>query len=1062
MRKLAAASAFFSSFAGASFGQLTRGFVSGTVQDTSGARIEGVRIVATNNDTKVRRETITNVLGVYRAVALEPGIYSIEYTKPGFETRRVPRFQVGTNQEVVLNQVLGVAANVTTVEIVEAPPGVELAKSSASLDRKIEQRFVEIVPLTGATRDVTRLAIMAPTVVRSFASSEISANGQRARNNNFTIDGVDNNDLSVTVAGTRIIPEAVAEFQVQTAAYSAEYGRNSGAHIAVITKSGTNAFHGEVFDYYRANWMEPVSLLNERAGLRATPRFVHNQAGGDLGGPIRRERTFFFGIIEANRRREAPDAGNATRITIPTPDGYTALSQVRLGDGQSAGSRQAVLGALNFLPAIHKQIPRYDSLANVNINGTPVQVGTVRIPLANPSDYWYAQGRVDHQLRDGDQLSYRVQIDKRNQADVVSNLGFGQLFSGDQASLASNHALSEIHTFNERFINEFRMGFARRNLDFPERDERSTVNVGTDFFIGGASTLPQGRISNTFQWQDVATYMPGRHSLKFGADIRRNRLFNRSGFDAKGTWTFISLAEFINNKAFSLLQAVNEATFDSRQTNQYYFLQDDVKVTKDLTINLGMRYEYSGVPFGFFGAANAQIAAVGVPGMTRPDKNNWAPRFGLAYSPSGSKGPLGRLLGGGQTVFRGGYGITYDVLFYNILSVNASNYPRVVVDRTDPPATDNLFPNLKPKVSTVPPLNPLATFTNSPADLQNPTTHFWSFSIQRQINAKLVFEIGYSGNRNYHSLRQGQLNPGILTAAQAQTVISARNAGAIPPLQARRVNPAWGVRTTIESTAFSNYHAMFLRADKKLGHGLMFGANYTWSANFSDNDESLGVAAITNSVSQVPQDYFNYRKDYGRSAFDIPHRFVVHYIYDVPWFRGALVNGTVMRRIFKGWQLAGFSEWQSGQPFSIRTGVDSGGTGTTGPFRPDYNRGGTITLDPVDGTFRTFKTAFDGTGIVLTPLTPAGILLGNSMPGGGSLGKSVFRGPSYTNWNICVSKSIEITERLKLQLRSDWINTWNHRNFGIPNVFMNNLSAFGTNTSDPGGRTMLMSAKVRF
>jgi hypothetical protein len=545
-----------------------------------------------------------------------------------------------------------------------------------------------------------------------------------------------------------------------------------------------------------------------------------------------------------------------------------------------------------------------------------------------------------------------------------------------------------------------------------------------------------------------------------GFDIRRNRLFNRAALNSKGTWRFDSLADFLNNRAFSLIQAVNDATYDARQTNQFYFFQDDFKVTKDLTLNLGLRYEYSGVPLGFFGAANAAVAAVGVPLPVRPDKNNWAPRFGFAYSPSSASGWRRRLFGEGQTSFRGGFGIGYDVLFYNILTVNAGNYPRVVTSLTSQPQTIHLFPTLAPKQTAVPPLDPLATFTNSPTDTQNPTTHFWSFSIQRQVG-NYVMEIGYVGNRSYHQIRFGQTNPGILTEQQAQTVMAG---GTIPGLQARRLNPAWGSRQTVEATALAEYHALFLRWDKRMARGLLFGANYTWSANFSDNDESLGVAAITNSSPAAPQNFFDYRNEWSRSAFDRPHRFVVHYSYELPWFASLGANHPGWKHIFTGWQIAGFSEWQSGQPFTIRTGVDSGGSGSATPWRPHFNPNGQFHKDPVEGNLRTFQTPITGEGRFLTPLTRGGLPLANSMPNGGSLGRNTLRGPSFTSWNFSLMKTISVTERWKVQLRSDWINLWNHRNFPNPDSRMNS-PAFGTNTDDligQGSRTMLASVRIRF
>lgn len=1059
--------AAFLMLSGSLHAQLTRGFISGTVTDTSGALVPGAQVSVTNVATNIERQTTTNDAGVYRFVAVEPGNYSVEFKLAGFQSYRASGITVGPTQEVVLNHALVVGAESTTVEVMAAPAGVELAKATPTIDRTLSGRLVAELPIIsngGTFRDVTRLALLAPTVNRAPGSNEFAANGQRARNNNFILDGTDNNDLSVTLANARVVPEGVGEFQVQTNSYSAEFGRNSGAQVSIVTKSGTNDMHGEVWDFYRGNWLEPVSLQNRRAGLKETPRFVHNQAGVDFGGPIIKDRTFFFGLLEANRRREAPDARNADTPSIPTPAGYAALQTIPLAAGQTAKSRQDVLNALRFLPDVHKLITNYANLTTQTVNGVPIQIGTARIPLANPHNFWFITSKLDHKLTENDTLSYRFLLDKRDQPDVVSNLQFGSRWSGAQTILGQNHAASYTRNFGPRLINEFRFGYIRRNLDFPENDPTTpTTIISGAFTIGGTNAFPQSRISDTFQWQDVATYLMGRHSLKMGVDIHYNKLFNRAGFDSKGTWRFNSLADFINNQAFSLDQAVNEATFDARQTNQNYFFQDDFKVTPQLTLNFGIRYEYSDVPFGFFGAATDAIAAVGVPRDVQPDKNNWAPRVGFAYSPNASGGWMQNLFGNGETVIRGGFGMGYDVLFYNILTNTASNYPRVVNSQILQPVTINLFPTLAPKIATIPPLNPLLTFVNSPSDSQNPTVHFWSLSVQRQFKTDYILELGYTGNRSYHGVRQGQTNPGILTKQQADTVVASRNANSIPGAQQRRLNPNWGSRVTLETTALGEYHAMFLRFDKKLSNGLLVGANYTWSANFSDNDESLGVSAITNATPQIPQNYFDYRNDWSRSIFDRPHRVVVHYSYELPWLRADAANAGALKHIFKGWQIAGYTEWQSGQPFTIRTGVDSGGSGTATPWRPNYNPNGTLIPDPASGDLRTFVTPINGTGVFVSPLTAGGLPLANSMYLGGNVGRNTLRGPAYHNWNFSLLKTMRVTERVGVQLRSDFTNLWNHKNFQPP---VNNMSspAFGTNTADllTDSRQIQLSLKVKF
>jgi hypothetical protein len=1038
-------------------GQLTRGFVSGTILDPSGAVVVGAKVTLVNIETGIRAEMAANTEGFYRFVAVEPGVYALEVSANGFEVSKVANFRVGSAQEVTIHQTLKVGSSTTMVEVLAEAAGVELAKTTATIDRKLEQRVIEFMPLTAAMRDVNVLALTAPTVSRGPGSTGISANGQRARNNNFMLDGVDNNDPSVTIANSRVIPEALGEYQIQTAAYSAEFGRNSGAQIMATTRSGTNSLKGEIWNYYAGDWMEPLNLLNKRAGITDTPRYSRNQAGGSLAGPVIRNKTFFFGLVETNRFRQASDARNASVINIPTPTGFAALGAVPLGPDQTPQSRQDMMNAIGFLREIHPQVPRFTNIRNVAVNGIPIEVGAAQIPFAQPANFWYWTGRADHRLSDRDNIGYRIQIDQRDQPNVTSNVGFATRFAASQTILGQNHAWNWTRTFTPTLINELRFSYVRRVLDFPENDPVTpTTSILGFFTIGGLSNFPQGRTQNSFQWQNVTTKLMGKHSLKFGADIRHTMLFNNAAFDSKGTWTFQTFPDFMNNRAFSLAQAVNMATFDARQQNYFLFFQDDWRVTRTLTLNLGMRYEYNTVPFGFFGAANDAVAAVGVPRDVVVDRNNWAPRGGFAWSPEAKGGFLGKLLGEGKTVFRGGYGMGYDVLFFNILTVNANNFPRVVVNNTNFPDTLNLYPRLAP-LTAVPVLNPLGTFVNSPTQTQNPTTHFYSFSIQRQLSGNYILELGYSGNRSYHGIRQGQANPGMLTPAQAATVVAG---GTIPSLQARRLNPLWGPRVMIESTAMASYNAVYARLDKKFARGLQFGFNYTFSRNMSDNDESLGVADIVGSSPQVPQDFFNYRNEWSRSVFDRTHRAVAYYTYEVPWFQGGFLGNSVLRNVLGGWQATGLIEAQSGMPFTVRTGVDSGGTGTTAPHRPNWNPGGILTMDPVMGNFRTFTTPLDGTGVFHT-LVRGGLPVPNSLAFGGNLGRNAFRGPGFFNTNFSLLKRVNLTERFKAELRWDMINAMNRRNFLNPIVLMNS-PIFGTNVADPGNRTMLLSAKIRF
>jgi hypothetical protein len=364
-------------------------------------------------------------------------------------------------------------------------------------------------------------------------------------------------------------------------------------------------------------------------------------------------------------------------------------------------------------------------------------------------------------------------------------------------------------------------------------------------------------------------------------------------------------------------------------------------------------------------------------------------------------------------------------------------------------------------VATVPPLNALNQWVNAPEDIENPTTNFWSLSLQRELGRNYIVEAGYTGNRSYHQIRQGQTNPPILTPEQAATVVATQNTASIPGTQARRLNPNWGSRVTIEATAKAEYHAAYLKFDNRMSNGLLLGANYTFSGNWSDNDESLGVANITNSSPQIPQNFLNYRNEWSRSVFDRPHRFVVHYTYQIPWFTTGWAS-LALRKILGNWEVSGFTEFQSGQPFTIRTGADSAGIGTVTPARPDLNPGGVMSKDPVTNDLRTFTIPVDGTGIVVAPRGPNGIL-GSSMSGGGNLGRNTFRGPSFQNWNFNLKKNIPITEGVQIQLRSDFVNLFNHNTFQNPVAIMSSPT-FGQNTADllTDARLILLSGKLRF
>lgn len=1026
--------------------QLTRGIISGVVTDSGGGVLPGATVTITNQDTGVVRATTSNDSGVFRAPALEPGTYQVRAELQGFRTFDARDIRVGSGQEVTLNPSLSVGGLEETVQVTSEAAGVTINRTNATVGLVTNARQVVELPIS-PTRDVTRVALLSPNVVSGPGAEGISANGQRSRNNNFMIDGSDNNDASVSLSTTPIPPEAVAEVAVQTNPYNVEYGRSSGAQFNVITKSGTNAFRGDIFDYYTDSKYNARTNVEKRTGFDDPAGFTRHQVGGGIGGPIAKNRLFFFGMFQADIRRE--DGGPGTTANIPTQAGYATLQNVPLRAGQSAASRAAVLNSIGFLQEVYAQNPVFSNLRTTNVNGVPVEIGQVNLPIQQDRDAFNLLTRVDYTLSPNDTITGRYISDRPTTQNAASNLQFGSRFAGESATKDHNLALSHTHVFGPRALNEARFSYIRRDLSFPEADPVTPTTAITGLFtIGGLSNFPQGRIQNSFQFQDVFSWQKGRHSLKFGGDMRYLQLDNQAAFNSKGSFTFNNLQDYMNNFANQFTQALQVASFDARQTQLYFFAQDDFRVTQNLTLNLGLRYENSSVPLGFFGAEDQESLSALVPGPVQRDNNNWAPRVGFAWTPTPQGGFLKSLLGAeGQSVVRGGYGIGYDVLFYNILTVNASNFPRVFTGLTN--QIFDVFPNVAP-VGGAPVFNALATYVNTPVDAQYPRSNYWSLSFARELTSNTSFEFGYNGSLSRNGVNQLQANPAVLTEAQAATVRATGNIASIPNTQARRVFPQFGSRVLIATTAEGEYHSAYAQFTRRLARGLQFRSSYTFSKNFSNNDESLGVAAITAGSPQIPQDFNDIDAEWSLSAFDRTHRVVASWLYETPAVGNALV-----RQLTGGWQVSGVFVAQSGQPFTIVTGVDTNGNGGGGD-RPNFDPSGTLTPDPDTGNLRTFTTS----GMFLVPLGSNGLPLANSL-GNGNLGRNTLRAPAWYNWDISVARRFTLPFGHRVLIRADLFNAFNQDNYGVP---VNNLNnpAFGTNTNNWGNRSLLMSARYSF
>ena len=1033
--------------------QMTRGSIAGTVRDASSAVVPGATVTVTHVGTNAAQTVVSDGEGFYRAAALEPGTYVVTTELAGFRRVEQRDVVVRTALETPLDVKLEPASVGETVQVTAEAATAGLNKTNPTIATSISARAIENLPLPGG-RNINNLVLTVPNASSTTGQGGYAINGNRPRNNNYMVDGSDNNDISVTIATSQIVPESVAEFQVMQNPYSVEFGRNSGGQINVITKSGSNRFAGDVFDYYQTSGLNSRTNIEKVSNpdLKTPAKLIRHQLGGDIGGPVLRDKLFFFGLYQRDSQRPA-ERPSGTPVRIPTQAGFAALRNVPLREGQSAGSRQAVLDRIGFLSDVLASNPAFRSINSTLVNGVAIETGQTNLPIIDPSMYHTWLGRADFRPGSSDTITARYSLNDRVD-DGVAATGFGSRFMANQDLLDTNLALSNAHIFSSSMLNEFRFSFVRRNLDFPENDPESPTATLTGLFqLGGSSNFPQGRLTDSYQFSNALTWNAAKHSLKFGADVRYNDVDNRAAFDSKGTFVFDSLQDFMNNSAFSVAQALQTSSWMAKQWQSYLFIQDDFRVTPQLTLNLGIRYEISEVPLGMFGAEDQTVRDALVPGPVKRDTNNWAPRVGFAWSPRSQNA----LIGDGKTVVRGGYGLAYDVLFYNLLVVNASNYPRVVTN-TQFNVLD-LYPN-RLTGSATPVFNPLNTWTNSAENTENPESRFYSVTVQRELG-NYLFEAGYSGSRGYKGINQIHANPGILTEAQAATI---RAGGTIPTLQNRRLIPTIGPRTLIPAyigpggndvEARSEYNAIFVSGNRRLRNGLMVHASYTFSRWMSNNDASLGEGG-TESSSQRPQNMFNYEAEWSRSNFDRPHRFSVSYIWEVPGPRSGLLG-----QMIGGWQLSGVTSGQSGRPFTILTGVDSSGDGNLGSDRPNINSSGSFVWDERHRNFT-------NNGYYVAPVGSNNLPLANAL-GDGNAPRNSERTAGYWNTDLALMKRFELPGTWRFIARLDAFNALNQDNYGgvpgttIPATFNQmNSPSFGQNNNNWGRRIVQLSGKFTF
>ncbi len=1031
----------------------------GTVKDQSGGVIVGATVTIRNVEKGISRTLTTNESGDYVASQLSPQRYSIQATASGFQSKTENELILQVGQEARLDFTLGVGTAAQSVTITEAAAPL-IQSENASVGGVVDERNVRELPLNG--RQFWQLAQLIPGVSPPPQNSTLSSRGgfqvagSYEVSNNFILDGIDNNDRTTGQPSIRPSVDGIQEFRVLTGTYEAEYGRQSGGQVLITTKSGSNQFHGTAYEFFRNNHLDARNFFSP-GDLYP---FTRNQYGGSLGGPILKNKTFFFVTYEGLGSKQV----NVVRGSVPT------LAQ-RQGDFTGFAALKGTGIVSNQIPASQLNptslaLLKYFPLPNIN-----AAAGSLNYVNSSPTTSSFNQfsTRIDQVISAQNNLYVTYQFYDSYDFAPSTISGFGTA----QPQRFQHAALVDDHIFSAGLINEFRIGYNRlaglkQNEDAELGDQVAALglpqggpygleptipgNGGIPYVsITGLSTLgqngnPQWRGDNTYNVVDSLTWTHGTHTVKFGSDFQyfyKHSYFEttpRGSFTFNGQYTGNAFADFLLGDIRTTSRGIGDPNQHPKTKAEALYVQDEWKVLPKLTLNVGLRYELlfpqreNTNKLSAFNLSNGTLedgqgnvwnvnptnGLLVQTGTTAPKDTLWnlrtlnfAPRFGFAY----------RLGENNRTVIRGGYGIFYD---QNVVGNGVFQF----FGLGTPYQTAQGFTNT-PSLRVATWTNPFPASTSSGSFItgginQNfPTayTQQWTFGIQHEIVSNLLLDVTYQGSKGTHLPLSYNLN------------VPTPGPGAI---QARRPYPLWGTVTWVDAVNASSYNSLNVRLERRFKNGLSFNTNFVYSKSLD-----LGYLPSTSATGDASvQNRQDLAAEWGLSDFNQKFRYIANAVYDLPFGHGRqFLNAAPswLDLLAGGWEATGILTLQTGRPFSVTTSKDISNTG--GSNRPFVVGNPNLDNPTVNAWFNT--AAFV-----------------NGVPGGGyafgNLGRNNLISPGIQNLDFGLFKNFRVTETVGVQFRAEAFNVLNHANFSIPTADANS-STFGQISS-----TQLPNRDIQF
>jgi len=1070
---------------GALVAQTFRGTILGTVTDPSGAVVSGAKVTVKNIATGLERTTETSADGSYSIPELPIGTYTVTVTQSGFQTSVTNNVVVDVATERRVDTALKPGQVSEHVEVAgEELPQVET--TSAELGGILTTQTIENLPVNG--RDYTKLIYLNPGVAGSpdqisdspGSFGTFSMNGSRGRANNFLLDGTDmndgyRNDPAINEAGVfgdpaTILPiDAVAELRVLSN-YEAEYGRNSGAVVNIVTKSGSNQVHGSLLEYNRTSSIGGARNFFNTAG--AQDPFHNNQFGGSLGGPIVKDKTFFYLNYEGQRESGAQSGSSC----VPDPR-QIAADQVTIG---TTNPVIANLLARNPWPTPNISVVYNPSDPTLDYEtGCPTGNNlAISTRFKNRVDSMIA--KIDHNFNANNLLTGRYYFGDSDQSFPFAQLAGGLLpgFNTITPTRVQLVALSWVNIVNSNQVNEARLGWNRFVEGFfPEDHNFNPTSIGLntgvtspfDFglpkislagfsVIGATNSVPRSRVDSNWHFIDNYSWKAGRHDVKFGYEFRRTTIQLIQDNTFRGKLSFDDLTSFLQGVPSGGKQVQGNSRRHSVENNHGFYVQDSFRMNPRLTLNFGIRWDYFGVVREKDGLFNQIIAAGG--GATVPvgqlydkDYNNFAPRFGFAYD----------LFGKGRTVIRGGWGLFYDAfaqdIFLGHVPYNCAFCPGPAFTGTGPAAIGAaglLGGPLDANLPVFTGFSGLSDFFGADPRIRTPYTQNFNLNIQQQLGSRAVFQAGYVGAKGTKLFRfrdinqpsQAQITAYDTSAAQcgANVVPNCPIAGFDGPdginfNVPRTVFPNFFYVNQEESAANSTYHALQTSLRVNSLHGVTSAVNFVWSHSIdtaSDSEDFIPNAAQPNN-SLAPN------LERGNSNFDIRRRFTWNFGYEFPRIGGG------WSKVKNGWGVDGVLNLQDGQPYQLNYNFEGDYSGSGEGFdRPDV-------VGPIRYGSGAFGVDLSSFQVPCTFGNTTGFGAGGDsdcLAGTrhfGNLRRNSLKGPSFKEFNFSIFKNTAITERVNLQIRAEFFNLFNHPNFANPNL-PNFITDPANNGLDAAGR----------